>query len=351
MPSSLPYLSADIPGIGGQLRSRPEDFRVVEIPAYEPCGEGDHVLCMVEKRGLTTFELVRQLAQAVGVAEADVGVAGMKDKHAVTTQMVSLPPPATPEAVLAIDLPGIAILSAVRHTNKLKTGHLRGNRFELVIREPAVPVSEALERARAVLACLARPPGAANWFGEQRFGKDGDTGALGERLVKDRRWRGPRGRKRRLFVSAFQSQLFNEYLLARIDEGLYRSVVTGDIAQIHGHARSFAVEDLAGEQARLDAGEIAITGPIFGHQMRQPSRDTRAWELEQRILDHHELELGAFAHLRKLAQGTRRPLSIPLADADAHIDADDQLVVSFGLPSGSYATAILREIQKGGERE
>jgi len=351
MPPSLPYLSADIPGVGGQLRTCPEDFRVVEVPAYEACGQGDHVLCMVEKRGLTTFEMIRLLAAAVGVAEDDVGVAGMKDKHAVTTQQVSLPPPTTPEAALAVDVAGVKVLSAARHTNKLKTGHLRANRFEIVIRDLSVPVADAHARAQAVLELLSRPPGAANWFGEQRFGRGGDTAEQGRRLVSDSRWRGPRGRKRRLFISAFQSLLFNDYLLERIDAGLYRSVVAGDIAQIHGHAKSFAVVDVDAEQARLDAGEIAITGPIFGHQMRQPADGTRAWELEKSILDRHSVSLESFAHLRKLAMGTRRPLSVPLADAATRIDDDGQLVVAFSLPSGSYATAILGEIQKSGDNE
>ena len=127
----LPYLTEDLPGTGGTLRARDEDFVVDEEPAYLPSGTGDHVFVRIEKRGLATPVAVTQLARALGVKDRDIGVAGMKDRHAVTTQWLSLPPPVTPEAALAVIAEGLRVLEARRHGHKLRTGHVRGNRFRL----------------------------------------------------------------------------------------------------------------------------------------------------------------------------------------------------------------------------
>ena len=187
----LPYFTADLPGIGGVLRTTDEDFRVDEVPAYEPSGAGEHVFARIEKRGLTTPHAVKAIARALGVRERDVGVAGMKDRYAVTTQWVSLPPPVTPEAVRALAIDGVKVLEAIRHGHKLRTGHVRANRFKLRVRgvDP-----DAIERARAILARLAEAPGAPNFYGEQRFGRDGDNAAKGRALLAERGERGRAGR-------------------------------------------------------------------------------------------------------------------------------------------------------------
>jgi tRNA pseudouridine13 synthase len=168
----LPYLTADLPGIGGTLRTTPDDFFVDEEPAYPASGTGDHVFVRFEKRGVTTPQAVERIARALAVQPRDVGVAGMKDRHAVTRQWISLPPPVTPEAVRALVLEDIAIVEVARHNHKLRTGHVRTNRFLLVVRgvEP-----DGAQRARTILAHLAAAPGAPNWYGEQRFGRDGDN--------------------------------------------------------------------------------------------------------------------------------------------------------------------------------
>src|SRR5262245_27563306 len=130
----LPHLTAALPGTGGVLRSSDEDFAVEELPAYAPTGQGDHVFVWIEKRGIPTPAAVDAIAHALGIRGRDVGVAGMKDKRAVTRQWLSLPPPVTPEQALAVRLDGIAVLEAHRHPHKLRTGHLRGNRFVLRVR-------------------------------------------------------------------------------------------------------------------------------------------------------------------------------------------------------------------------
>src|SRR5687768_12862031 len=152
---NLPFLTADAPGIGGVLRTSDADFVVDEVPAYLPSGVGEHVFARIEKRGLTTPQAVAAIARALGVRDRDVGVAGMKDRHAVTTQWISLPPPVTPEAALAFEHDAIRVLEAARHPHKLRTGHLRSNAFRLRIRDVG---PDAAAHARAILERLAEAP-------------------------------------------------------------------------------------------------------------------------------------------------------------------------------------------------
>ena len=342
----LPLIACDLPGVGGAIRETPEDFAVSEIPAYAAAGRGDHVLATIEKRDLTTAEAVSAIARALGVSPRDVGTAGIKDRRAVTRQQISLPPPVTPEAARALDLPGVRVLAAERHPHKLKTGHLAGNRFALRIRRLDVAPGEAAQRARAILDALAQPPGCPNGYGEQRFGSAGDNAARGRELVTgDRPMSSEPPRRRRLLISAYQSSLYNEWLRRRVDDGLYRRVLEGDLMQPVGSRGIFDVEDAAREQARLDAGEIVPTGPMFGHRMRSPAPDTEAGERERALLAAEGIELEAFKRAGKLAMGTRRPIAVPLGDWEVE-PSDDALELRFSLPPGAYATVVLREITK-----
>jgi len=339
----LPFLTSDIPGIGGVLRTKDEDFAVDEEPAYLPSGAGDHVYVRIEKRGLTTRHAAAAIARALAVNERDIGIAGMKDRHAVTRQWLSLPPPLTPELVRALTLDGITILDVSRHTNKLRTGHVRANRFRLVVRG----VSEgAAERAQQILARLAEPPGAPNWYGEQRFGRDGDNAVKGRELVSGVRKPGRDRKLDRLLVSSLQSELFNAWLRARIDDGLYRRVLAGDVLH-KKNGGMFTCEDPATDEARLLAGELVVTGPMFGDSMRTAGTGTPAAERELAILTAGGLEPGSFARVRQLAEGTRRDASIEVAEVTVAAAADaSTLEVGFALPGGAYATAVMREVMK-----
>jgi tRNA pseudouridine13 synthase len=340
---SLPLLSADLPGTGGSLRADVADFEVEEVPAYAAAGEGGHVLAWIEKRGLTTIQAIRLLAGAIGVHERDVGAAGMKDRHAVTRQLLSFPPPATPEALLAVQVDGVTVLRADRHPHKLRTGHLRGNRFRLVVRGVASSADEAAARAHAILARLAEPPGSPNWYGEQRFGAGGDNAAAGRALLtaRDRR----RGRESRLLISAYQSELFNRYLERRIADGAYRRVLGGDILMV-ASGGMFATSDPSVDQPRLLASEVIPTGPMFGHSMRAPEPASEAGSREQSILIEEGITSADFKPLGALAPGTRRAIAVPLAGASVAPVATDAIQVSFELPAGAYATAVMREITK-----
>lgn len=345
----LPYLTADLPGIGGALRATDEDFVVDEEPAYLPSGSGDHVFVRIEKRGLTTPQAVQAIARALGVRERDIGVAGMKDRRAVTRQWISLPPPVTPEQARAVEVEHVRVLEAARHPHKLRTGHVRANRFVLRVRGVH---DDAATRARAILERLAEAPGAPNWYGEQRFGRDRDNAARGRALLRgdagSEERRGGRDRDRRmdrLMVSALQSELFNAWLTARVQDGLYRVALVGDILHKVGGGM-FTCEDAATDTARLVAGEVVPTGPMFGVEMRAPPAGTRAAEREQAILDGAGLAREDFARVRAIAEGTRRDAAVRVADVAVSGGHDGTLEVAFALPGGAYATTVMREVMK-----
>jgi len=342
--SELPYITAELPGTGGALRVERGDFHVEELPAYQPTGAGDHVFAWIEKSGVTTLAAARALALAVGASERDVGTAGLKDRDAIALQFLSFPPPVQPAALLAAEVPGVRVLAAVPHPHKLRTGHLRGNRFALVVRRLAVPAEQAAARASEVLARLSAPPGSPNWFGEQRFGSAGDNATAGRALLRGQ-GRGPGGRERRLLVSAYQAELFNRYLRRRIEDRLYTSVVAGDLLSLR-RGGLFATTEPAADQARLDSGELAVTGPIFGHKMRAPVDGSDAALRERALLEEEELALSDFRRLGKLAPGTRRPLSVALDEVAVEPIGPDAIRIRLALTSGAYATAVMREIMK-----
>jgi tRNA pseudouridine13 synthase len=339
----LPYRTAELPGVGGTLRATPEDFAVDEVPAYPPSGDGDHVFVHIEKRGLTTPEAARRLASWAGVEARDVGWAGMKDRHARTRQWLSLPPPAAPEPLLDRADDGLTVLAAVRHRHKLRTGHLRGNRFELVIRDVGDAAAAALA-ARAILDALAA--GAPNWYGEQRFGARGDNAGAGLAILDAGGKGGGPPRRKRLMISALQSYLFNHWLVDRVNDRLDRTVLEGDVLTKPATGGMFVSSDAAADQPRLDAGEVAITGPMFGGAMRAPPPTSAAGVRELAVLAAAGLAPDAFARLGKLAPGTRRAALVRLDDTQVEVVAADAIRVTLSLPAGSYATAILRELQK-----
>src|SRR5690242_19777076 len=133
-PMDLPYLTPDSPGIGGTIKNRAEDFFVQEIPLYEASGEGEHVYAEVQKIGLTTFDAINRIARALDINNRDIGYAGLKDARALTRQILSIPG-TTPEVVMQLQVPGLTIHWAARHGNKLRLGHLAGNRFAIKIRD------------------------------------------------------------------------------------------------------------------------------------------------------------------------------------------------------------------------
>lgn len=394
-----PFLTPDIPGTGGTIKDTPEDFRVEEIPAYLPGGAGEHLYLTFEKRGLTTLEAIRRIAGALRVSERDIGYAGMKDAIGVTAQTISLPK-VRPDAAMSLRLEGILPLSAAYHTNKLKPGHLKGNRFRITVRgvaaDAAATVAVVMERLSA--------RGVPNYFGPQRYGAQGNSHLIGAAMlrgewhdavdcligvpdaVRDGEWRTaieaywqgdlagagrlmPRHcrterevlqrlvsrpgewenafgavqpRLRKLYLSALQSFLFDRVVAARLD-GIDR-VMAGDLAWKHANGACFLVEDADVEQPRAAAFEISPSGPMFGLRMTRSAGvplDIELAVLAAEGMSCEEFDTGGGRSL----SGERRPLRVPLSDPLFKVEGDS-LLLEFCLPKGSYATSVVREITK-----
>src|SRR3954468_16686907 len=338
----LPYLTRDFPGVGGAIKLRTEDFFVQEIPLYEPSGQGEHVYAEIQKVGIPTFEAVNRIAAALKVSTRDIGYAGLKDAKAITRQIISILG-TTEQAVMGLRLAGITVQWAARHGNKLRLGHLAGNRFAIKVRGVNPPDVVKLRPMLDVLTNRGMP----NFFGEQRFGRRGDNDVLGAALIRGRpeellhhllgkpdsnvddpetvlarkqfdegnleqsmkHWPRRSGmerrilarliktkkhgaavraideRLRRLWVSALQSRLFNDVLVQRIDS--IDKLMDGDLAYKHENGACFAVESAATEQPRADAFEISPTGPIVGHRVTMP--EAEPLQIEERVFKSHGL--------------------------------------------------------------
>ena len=339
----LPYLTAGLPGIGGRLRVTPEDFRVEEVPAYAPCGEGEHTFFAVEKWDLSTPLLVQEIAAALEISPHGVSYAGLKDARAVTQQVFSVQW-VDPEVLLSLRLENARVLWAARHTNKLRVGHLRGNRFSIRIRDVS---SQAEARAAAILELLARR-GVPNGYGVQRFGNDGRNAEIGWLLLRnDRAALRARGiqqlpyRQHRFFLSALQSALFNRYLAERLRRGLLDEVLPGDVAKKHATGGMFTVEAAAAERPRVQAGEISATGPIYGYKLWPAQGEAAA--LEAAILAAAGLQLEDFRPAK--LKGSRRPVRYLPEELTWRCDGD-VFTVEFFAPKGAFATMLLRELLK-----
>lgn len=403
MQDSLPYSISDIAPVPGTVKADYDDFIVEEIPLYKPCGRGDHVYITIEKQGLSTLRAVRDIASALGVNPRNVGTAGLKDARGITRQTVSIEH-ADLKKVESLNIPRISILSASRHGNKLRTGHLKGNTFSIKLRDTD---PNRLHDVQTILHRLS-DRGAPNFYGPQRFGNRGDTWEIGSALLKkdfsaaaqiiagracdldegkvlearrlfdEEKWKEAaaawpggfresrdvcramhrfRGNAERavmsldkkilgFYVSAFQSKLFNEVLARRIEE--MHLVETGDAAWKHENGAVFLVEDGAAEAPRAEAFEISATGPVFGKKMKQTAH--RISELERDVLLQAEFSLEDFPSSGLLqCRGGRRPLRFRPENTSVFAGADDRgpfLGLTFSLPSGAFATSLLREICK-----
>jgi tRNA pseudouridine13 synthase len=319
------------------IRHVPEDFRVEEIPAYAAAGEGEHLFVTFRKTDLTTLEAVRRIARALGADARAAGFAGMKDRHAITTQTASfqLPLDRDPAPELSKPIDGIEVLAWQRHRHKLKTGHLRGNRFSIGMRRVSLDARGSIDEALARIAARGVP----NAFGVQRFGRDGDNAELALRWLRGEA-RPPRGKKEQRFLfSALQSQLFNRVLERREQDGTWCTVVVGDIAQKRDTGGLFDVEDPELEQARAERGEISATGPMFGARMRWPHAAVA--DLEREVLGEAGIGDALDAH-RALGEGTRRTLRLWVEELTWQwSDEEPYLAVQFVLPKGGYATTVL----------
>lgn len=338
----LPRLCNDLPGIGGGLKGEPEDFVVEEIPVYLPSGEGEHLFLWLEKRDLSAEQLQQHLVRTLSIGREAVGMAGLKDRRAITRQWVSVPVRCA-DRIELLNTDQVRLLEAKRHTNKLKTGHLRGNRFSILLRDVS---PEAVPRAEAICQRILQQ-GFPNYFGEQRFGIDGETLDIGQKLLDGRmtmRDIHPQRRKflGRLALSAVQSALFNAVLAERIRSGTVQTVQPGDVLQVVQSGGPFVSVEPLVDQPRFDAHEVVTTGPLFGPSMKAPVG--AAAEFETAFLARFGMQIEQFSQYRKLTSGARRPLLIWLDELAVNFE-ESGLRFEFSLPVGTYATVLLQEFR------
>ncbi|MBC7772395.1 MAG: tRNA pseudouridine(13) synthase TruD, partial [Pyrinomonadaceae bacterium] len=380
------YLTHAISPVGGVIKQRPEDFFVEELPAYEPCGSGEHIYLFIEKRNISTMHAVQAVARHFNVRIGDVGYAGLKDKFAVTRQLLSVYTPGKkPADFPAFEHERIGLLWCDQHTNKLRQGHLAGNRFVIRIRNTDLTKVVHAHRALSLLEKIGVP----NRIGEQRFGNLANNHLIGRALLLrdhqtvadlllgpsqrfpemqtearalyaagkyDESWaafsrnadterrvlhalaKGKPARHAiyamgnmpmRFYITAFQSAVFNAVLDARLAEGAVGSLKDGDLAWKHENGAVFKVDEAVLEDPttpqRLAALNISPSGPMWGLEMMQPSGETA--RMEQAALDATGVTLDALTDFaKKLSDpvpGKRRPLRIPLAYPDAEGGTDE----------------------------
>ncbi|UCD75521.1 MAG: tRNA pseudouridine(13) synthase TruD [Phycisphaerales bacterium] len=394
-------------GVGGSLKERPEDFVVEEMPAYEPCGEGEHLYLRIEKTGVSHGELISCLSRHFGLTSKAIGYAGMKDKIGVTRQTVSLhllsePPP--------LELPHerIKVLWAKRHRNKIRRGHLLGNRFLIRIRNIDPDRKDSVLQRLQKLERL----GAPDYFGPQRFGYRANNQLLGAAyLCED--WRrlltellGTKGswfpqyqqERRELFdagrieeaavlwtmadraeliairalrdgrcereactavgrptlsfwVTAAVSAIFNKVVDQRIADETIDLLLEGDLAFKHDSRAVFPVteDELAtGElPARLASLEISPSGPLWGKDMTRARG--RVAEIEEAAAETIGLPVQLLTDPARGPDGGRRPLRSPLRNIAVDSGTDEHgpfVQAAFELPRGAYATVVMREVMK-----
>ena len=331
----LIYLTHDLPGTGGCIKERVEDFMVEEVPLYQFSDSGGFSFLFLEKTNLSSLDLVKVMREQLDLEDHEVGLAGWKDKRAVTRQWISLPFEKTSGDRLApIADRGIRILEKRRHSNKLRIGHLLGNRFSVLIRQ----VDPQAENRAASIILRLQKHGLPNFYGAQRFGTKGDNPQKGLALLQGK-YRLPSVRQRKLLISACSSLLFNLTLKNRMERDLFARLLPGDIAKKHDTGGLFLVSDTAKEQPRADRLEISATGPIWGKKMKR-ARD-EAGGLEERILISQGLTPDVF-HKQP---GSRRSLRVALRELTMRPESEG-LRLEFFLPKGSYATVLLDEIMK-----
>jgi tRNA pseudouridine13 synthase len=325
------------PQATGRLRAVPEDFVVEEDLGFAPDGDGSHLLLKVRKRNANTGWVAQELARGLGCQVRDIGFAGQKDRRAVAIQWFTLP--ATPRALAAAATfanPEFAVLEAHRHRRKLPRGALAGNAFAIRIRDYSGSAAELRERCESI-----RRAGVPNYFGPQRFGRDaGNLARLLAMASASGESHARAGRPDAFVLSAARSLIFNALLGERVRQGSWDALSVGDVANLDGRGSVFPVDALTPELSeRLAALEVHPTGPMWGAGEPMSAGDVRA--LEQCVA----LKLDAAARFAVDAglRQERRSLRLAVRDLVWEQDADG-VMLRFWLRSGSFATAVLREI-------
>jgi tRNA pseudouridine13 synthase len=332
----FPWSRTDVPAlVAATLRSAPEDFVVEEQMPFALSGAGEHLWLKLRKRGFNSEQVAKQLARTAGVTRREVGYAGMKDRHAITVQWFSLHLAGRPDPDWESLPDGMAVVESARHSRKLKTGALSGNRFVIVLRDCQGDHAGVLRRGEEI-----RTRGMPNYFGEQRFGYGGGNVAAaramfaGSGAVRDRKQAG-------IYLSAARSLIFNEVLARRVTAGTWDQVLDGDALILNG-SRSFFVPEAvdATIRRRLAEGDVHPSAPLWGRGELPTHSCVR--ELEQAVASEHA-DLARGLEAAGLEQ-ERRALRVIPQEFNAAWQDTTTLRLTFALPPGSYATVVLREL-------
>lgn len=317
----------------GQIKTSNCDFKVFEHLGYDMSGEGEHLVLEIEKDGLNSAYAAKLIARWAGVTQREIGYAGKKDRYGITRQQISvhLPGKESPD-VADLESPQLKVLHATRHNKKIKTGALKGNNFELIIR--GLTLSQAIEeRLQAI-----QKYGVPNYFGAQRFGFDGDNIERANELfagqkVKNRDLRG-------MLLSAARSFIFNEVVSQRIEKNLHHTALEGDVFMLAGTKASFKPDSDDNNIAeRFEQGDITLSAPLWGKGLNKSTDE--AFLLEQGVVEQHAALATGLENFG-LKQERRALIVIP--QNMTWQTNDNDLKLNFSLPSGSYATSVLREL-------
>ena len=350
------FYSLEHSSIDFHFKQSARDFVVEEIPLYEFSGEGEHLVLFVRKKNLSTMELVSLIAKYLGIKNRDIGYAGLKDKHAMTKQYISVHKQHE-EAMESFSHESVKILSKVYHNNKIRIGHLKGNRFFIKVKKVNPTSAKKIDEALKNISEYGMP----NFFGYQRFGNDGDNHIIGEKIAKgEKKERNPRIKK--LLINAYQSHLFNLWLSRRLEintlvrnfesseiESLLNmpnnevqklkdqkhpfKLISGDIMEHYPHGRLFDFEGTQEDLSRFLARDISVTGLLCGKKVKTSSGMAR--EIEKDFDDEIN------------ADGARRYAWVYATDVEGRFkDQEAQYEMNFTLPKGSYATVLIEEIAK-----
>jgi len=319
----------------GRIRSCPDDFRVVENLGHVPDGDGEHLWLSIEKRERNTVDVAVDLARCAGVHPRHVSFGGLKDRNAVTVQYFSIHLAGQADPAWSDwSIEGAQIVSAARSSRKIRRGRLRGNRFELVVRDLEGDLDGLVERLEKV-----RDGGVPNGFGEQRFG--GNNLARAHALFSGQLRRKPSKNKRGFYLSAARSLIFNRVLNERIRHGNWNQLIDGDVAMLDGSHSIFPADAGDPDQIRRCSElDLHPTGPMVGEG--DVPVTGLALTIEQSIADDETVFVDGLKKFR--LQHQRRSLRMRVVDLTWDFPDPTTLNLNFSLGQGSYATSVLREL-------
>jgi tRNA pseudouridine13 synthase len=315
------------------IKQSPADFEVTEVLGFDLSDDGEHDFLWIEKQNANTAWVARQLARHAGVPAKDVGYAGLKDRHAVTRQWFSVRRPSGAGTDWeAAEIAGVRILETRRNRRKLRRGAHAGNAFRIVVRAADCPAPQVDERLGRIAAA-----GVPNYFGPQRFGRDGGNLGLarslfaGTRLQRDRR---------SIALSAARSYLFNEVLSRRVAERTWDRALAGDLVSLDGRASFFPVPTVTDDiLTRVENLDLHPTGPLWGRPDIVP--DGQPARTEREVAERHA-DLSGGLEAAGAAMGRRALRTVPRQLIWRNFGGT--LSLSFQLERGAFATALLREI-------